>query len=83
MKTEWFMIMGMGYSANVRMGITARVSEDEGVDTLFDILRNDPDAERAHLLRSQVTETGIRKWVPVKTIRRARDGALIEQGPLR
>ena len=83
MRTDWFMVMGMGYSANVRMAVTARVSEEEGIDTLYDILRNDPDAERAHLLRSQVTEYGLRKWMPIKTIRRARDGELLEQGPLK
>lgn len=83
MQTEWFMLMAMGYSANVRLGVTARVTQDEAVETIHDMLRHDPDAERAHVLRSKVTENGIRKWEPVITIRRARTGELIEQGPLR
>lgn len=80
MQTEWFMLMAMGYSANVRLAITARLRHDEAEETIHDMLRHDPDAERAHILRSQVTENGIRKWVPVTTIRRTPDGALIPIG---
>lgn len=80
MKVDWFMLMVMGYSANVRLAITSRLSQEEGEETLHDMMRHDPDAERGHLLRSQVTENGIRKWVPVTTVRRAPSGAFVPIG---
>ena len=83
MQTEWFMVMGIGYSGNVRGAVTARICEEQGIDALFDLLHRDPDAERSHLLRAKVSENGLRNWVPVKTIRRAASGAFIEQGPSR
>lgn len=80
MQTEWFMLMAMGYAGTVRAGVTARLRQEEAEASILEMLQADPDAERVHLLRSQVSETGLRKWIPVSYARRSAPGRIIPPG---
>ena len=70
MTNSWHMVITISWQGNVRQGITMHQSEDFALGAVEELLAIDPDAERGHVLLSKIEPNGIRRWVPVKTIRK-------------
>lgn len=80
MKTEWIMILTIGYAGDPRACLTAPGTVDIAVDEAIEALCADGDAERVHVLRSTPLKSGLRSWHTVVTLRRPRSGEAKQTG---
>lgn len=77
MQNEWFMMTVTGYAFTTRTAITVHCHPQDAENAIETLIENDPDATTATLLHSVRDTNGIRRWMPIKAIRRAPDGALV------